>query len=82
MSVPFRRSWTVPVDNQIIANANAWHIVYQLEDGTWAGKHGTTGNSKHFEDVVDPSNLPEKHAMWKTGSLRHTGTTCYLAITK
>ena len=61
-----------------------WHIVYQLTDGTWAGKHGIGDASQHFKDVVDPGAVPDSHPMWNPHwfSPNYPGPTRYVAITR
>jgi len=67
----FRMAFRVMPDN------SAFHVIYQLDDGTWAGKNGTGGNSKHFTPNSNPSTTP---AMWDNDAYPSSPGTIYFAV--
>ena len=56
---------------------NRYHVIYQLSDGTWAGKDGEA-SSKHF-GRSNPSTTPE---MWENDKYDPDAGTIYFAVKK
>jgi hypothetical protein len=57
---------------------DTFHFIYQLSDGTWAGKNTTANNSKHFGNS-NPSSTP---AMWDNDAYPSSMGTIYFAVSK
>ena len=53
------------------------HVIYQLSDGTWAGKDDTAP-SQHFGNS-NPSTTP---AMWSNDAYSPSAGTIYFAVTR
>jgi len=45
---------------------NSYHVVYQVNNGSWAGKHGTGSDSINYTGTPNPSTYEE---MWKVRQL-------------
>ena len=60
----------------MLDGTHRYHIIYQLSDGTWAGKDNT-GPSQHF-DSGNPSISPE---MWSNDAYAASAGTIYYALT-
>ena len=59
----------------LLDGIHRYHVIYQLSDGTWAGKDDTAP-SKHFENK-NPSNSPE---MWSNDAYAASAGTIYFAV--
>ena len=59
----------------MLDDVHRYHVIYQLSDGTWAGKNHTSP-SQHFGDG-DPSTSPE---MWSNDAYSPEAGTIYFAI--
>ena len=59
-------------------NTDFFHFVYQLSNGTWAGKNGI-GDSINFGNV-NPSTVPNTSLMWELDLYPPSAGTSYFAV--
>ena len=61
----------------LLDGIHRYHVIYQLSDGTWAGKDDTAP-SQHFGNS-NPSTTP---AMWSNDAYSPSAGTIYFAVTR
>ena len=71
----YRIAARVPNIRSLTGNSYYYHFIYQLSDGTWAGKDGAYP-SRHF-GRGNPSNSPE---MWSNDAYSPEAGTIYFAV--
>lgn len=66
--------------NNLNNNGYNYHLIYQLSDGTWAGKDNTS-TSRHF-DNLGLSNPSTSSEMWSYNAYSESAGTIYFAVTR